>query len=211
MVNFLDESMNTIDKHLEFVKRQIAHYDAMAVKNRGMPNKLNTYMGLGANLRDLLAFLEEQASKGGQAPAACPPANTPFNGNPLDNGLLAKLPADFFANPLALTASDLTGLPPAAFSELNISQSDKLELQIVDLINHAGGILILDKIIAALCYITGEVHQRVALTAKLYRMSRKGLVYSVPGKRGVYTTKRPAIVDLDSDMEGVDDGSDLVG
>ena len=85
-------------------------------------------------------------------------------------------------------------------SELNITENDKLESTIVDLINAAGGVLVLDKIIVGIFHITGEKHQRISMTAKLYRMAKKNLVYSVPKKKGVYTTTKPT-----SDTETFDD------
>lgn len=96
------------------------------------------------------------------------------------------LPQGFFDNPLALTSKDIEGLPDVVLDELNAL--DSLEIAILELFTMAGGTLILDKIIAGLYHLTGTPHSRTAITAKLYRMSKKALVYSVPKKKGLYTT-----------------------
>lgn len=184
--------MSNIQKHIPFVKEQIDHYDRMAVKFRSNQERNKLYIEVAEKLRELLEDLENDATSSRDLPISDVK-------NPLaSSSSLSKLPPDFFTNPLSLTASDVTGLPEQVIQELNITPSDKLEILIVDLINAAGGVLILDKIIAGLYHITGEAHQRNTLTAKLYRMSRKGLVFSVPKKKGVYTTSRPESSDCDS-------------
>ena len=186
--------MKNIQEHVSFVKEQVSHYDKMAVKNRRDPERLDLYVSVGKKLRALLADLEDVSATEGREPklvAENPPQST-GQSNLFDAGVLSKLPKDFFSNPLTLSASDVAGLPAEVLGELNITPSDKLEIAILDLINAAGGVLVLDKIIAGLYHVTGEVHQRVALTAKLYRMARKGILFNVPKKKGVYTTIRPA-------------------
>ena len=158
----------------------------MAGKNRSDPKRLEFYSGIAQQLRTLLTDLEDASNSN---------ATTPEPLEAASSGLLSKLPPNFFANPLALTSADVAGLPDDVIKELNISESDKLELSIIELVNGAGGTLILDKIIAGLHWMTGETHQRVTLTSKLYRMGRKGLIFSVPKKKGVYTTVRPEDVD----------------
>lgn len=174
--------MGILLKHGSFVKSQIDYYDRMAVKNRSDPKRLELYSGIAQQLRSLLADIEGARELN---------ATTPESLEANSSGLLSKLPHNFFANPLALTSADVAGLPDDVIKELNISESDKLELSIIELVNGAGGTLILDKIIAGLHWMTGETHQRVTLTSKLYRMGRKGLIFSVPKKKGVYTTLRP--------------------
>jgi hypothetical protein len=104
------------------------------------------------------------------------------------NTEVGKFPRGFFDNPLALTQSDLGGLPEDLVEQL--SDLDELEGEILKLMDLAGGTLILDKIIAGLFHMTGKSHQRNQLTAKLYRMTKKGLVWSVPKKKGVYTINK---------------------
>ena len=105
------------------------------------------------------------------------------------------------ANPLALTSGDVEGLPPELLEQLvNLPDSDKLEAEIVEIINQAGGTLLLDHLLISLFRRTGEVYQRHLLVSKLYRMNKKGLVFST-SKKGVYTTIRP----LEADKGDIED------
>ena len=72
-------------------------------------------------------------------------------------------------------------------AELNITAADKFESFIVSKIRQAGGVLSLDKLIIACYRERGEVHKRNLLNAKLYRMTRKRLLWSVPKKKALYT------------------------
>ncbi|TMJ01428.1 MAG: hypothetical protein E6G97_16225 [Alphaproteobacteria bacterium] len=97
-------------------------------------------------------------------------------------------PANVMRN-ITLTLEDIEGLPPELMQELSISDADRLEFTIVSIINDAGGILSLDKIIVGLYKKTGEVHKRSTLTSRLYRMIQKSLIYSVPYRKGIYSTQ----------------------
>jgi len=100
----------------------------------------------------------------------------------------APTPTVASGDPLSLSPDDLAGLPPELLEQLNISEGDKLDATIVEIINDAGGTLLLDKILIALYKKTSEVHQRAQIISRIYRMSKRGLVRSVPGRKGVYTT-----------------------
>ena len=71
-------------------------------------------------------------------------------------------------------------------NELSISEGDKAEFAILGLIEEAGGIISLDRLIVGLWKKTGELHKRQSLISRLYRMGQKDMVFSVPGKKGVY-------------------------
>ncbi len=188
--------MPILSQHTPFVKEQIGYYDHMAVKFRSQPDKQKVYIDVAEKLRALLSDMENDQSQ-----------TTSTSRIAKDySGISAKLPADFFSNPLALAPTDYAGLEQDLLSELNITENDKLESTIVDLINAAGGVLVLDKIMVGIFHITGEKHQRVSMTAKLYRMAKKNLVYSVPKKKGVYTTAKPIL-----DAEEFDDLTGEVG
>lgn len=88
---------------------------------------------------------------------------------------------------LSLALDEIEGLPPELVNELSISNADKTEFSIVNLIAESGGILSMDRILIGLYKKTGEVFKRNTMTSKLYRMSQKGLVYSVPNKKGYYS------------------------
>lgn len=89
---------------------------------------------------------------------------------------------------LGLTPDDLEGLPPELIAELNITEADKFEGFVVRKIRDAGGVLTLDKLLIACWRERNEVHKRTLLNAKLYRMTRKGIIWTVPNKKAVYTT-----------------------
>lgn len=91
------------------------------------------------------------------------------------------------ARGFGLSPDDLEGLPPEVMAELNITAADKFESFIVSKIRQAGGVLSLDKLIIACYRERGEVHKRNLLNAKLYRMTRKRLLWSVPKKKALYT------------------------
>lgn len=88
---------------------------------------------------------------------------------------------------LHLLPEDLEGLPKELLKELNISESDQLELEIFDSLKKAGGTLPVDKILIQLYRDTGQVHSRDKLAAKLYRMSAKGKLIASNEHRGVYS------------------------
>ncbi len=186
--------MSTIVEHIPFVKAQIEHYDRMAVRFRSNPDKQTTYIEVAKKLRALLYAIENSD------------ATTQNSTNLIDVGkLTGKLPTNFLSNPLTLSPTDYAGVEDDLVKELNITPSDKLESTIIDLINAAGGTLVLDKIILGVYYLTGEKHQRVSMTARLYRMAKKNLVYGVPKKKGVYTTLIPESGD---DLAEEDSGED---
>ena len=89
---------------------------------------------------------------------------------------------------LSLCLEDVQGLPPELLAELSISTSDWQEFDIITLINDAGGILTLDKILISLFKKTGEIHKRTVVNNRINRMMGKGLLFGVPNRKGVYST-----------------------
>ena len=87
-----------------------------------------------------------------------------------------------------LTPADLDGLPQEVIEQLGLSDSDYYEMDLVRLINKVGGVISLDKLIVLLYKEKNEIAGRTPLNARLYRMIKKGLIYSVPTKKGVYST-----------------------
>jgi hypothetical protein len=93
-------------------------------------------------------------------------------------------------NQLSLSLEDIEGLPVELVEELSISSTDLTEFAITSLIDEAGGILSLDKILVGLYKETGEIHRRQNMTNRLYRMVAKNMIYSVPNKKGAYATHK---------------------
>ena len=81
-------------------------------------------------------------------------------------------------------------LPPELQQELSITKTDVLDDQLVTVINACGGTATLDQILVGLYRKFGITQKRRFLQNKLYRMT---MVWSVTGKKGIYTTKEPEL------------------
>jgi len=94
---------------------------------------------------------------------------------------------------VALRPKDIADLPDELMEQLSIKKNgDDVEIAIQEIIEAAGGAMSLDQIIIGYYRKTGEVLKRNLINAKLYRMGKKDLIYSLPGKKGVYCTFNPA-------------------
>ena len=94
-------------------------------------------------------------------------------------GLTSALPPDL---------GNIFDLPPELLEELSIVKSDELEDQLVTVINAYGGTASLDQILVGLYRKFGVAQKRRFIQNKLYRMT---MVWSVPGKKGIYMTEEP--------------------
>ncbi|WP_421904287.1 hypothetical protein [Mameliella sp.] len=94
-------------------------------------------------------------------------------------GLTSALPPDL---------GNVHDLPPELLEELSIAKSDELEDQLVTVINAYGGEATLDQILVGLYRKFKISQKRRFIQNKLYRMA---MVWSVEGKKGVYTTTEP--------------------
>lgn len=159
---------NVLD-FLDFVNRQASFHEKRAAQTKNdsiNPKRSPKHLETAGRFRDLAAAIQDAGAKIASIPVMPPPES----------------PA------LTLRPEDLTGLPPEVLAQLNISETDKLEATIVEVVNEAGGTIILDKLIIGLYRKTGDIAVRQQLVNRLYRMSKKGMVYSVKGKKGIYTT-----------------------
>ncbi len=102
----------------------------------------------------------------------------------------SKAKSSVSGNQLSLSLEDIEGLPAELVEELSISSTDLTEFAITSLIDEAGGILSLDKILVGLYKETREIHKRQNMTNRLYRMAAKNMIYSVPNKKGAYATRK---------------------
>lgn len=98
-----------------------------------------------------------------------------------------------------LSWGEVQNLPPELMEELSITDSDLLDFKIVSAIDRAGGVASLDRILVSLFEQTGEVHKRIGINNRIYRIIQKGLVFGVEGRKGVYTTSKPKNDDNTSD------------
>lgn len=89
---------------------------------------------------------------------------------------------------LSLSFDEIQDLPDDLLKELSISDADRTDYAILQIIEECGGIASLDRILVGLYKATGEVMKRSTLTSRAYRMAQKGNLFSVPTKKGVYSS-----------------------
>lgn len=99
--------------------------------------------------------------------------------------------------PTFLRIGDVNELPEALRKQIKISESDKLDMDIIESINGFGGIAAIDEVLVAIWKSTGNVLDREYLARKIYRLTRNGSLKSAK-RKGYFTT----------DLSNDDDGSD---
>lgn len=99
--------------------------------------------------------------------------------------------------PIPASYGDLSDLPPELVKELTGIKVDDLEQQLFTVIKSGGDEVDLDAILIELFRRFQVVQTRKFLQNKLWRMAQKGIIYSVPGRKGVYTAKEPPLVSDD--------------
>lgn len=115
--------------------------------------------------------------------------------NPAVPGLISKLKtlSDFLAEqkrlatPIPRTLGDVSDLPPELIRELSLPKTDELEDQILVVMRACEGDAGLDQVLVGLYRKFGVAQTRRFIQNKLYRMSKKELVYQVAGERAVYS------------------------
>ena len=146
---------------------------------------------LAAFVNDQISFhhhLAEQAREGGDERKST--RHQTITGRYAD---LAMVLADYRSKMrkptqrLALSWEEVHDLPPDLLKELSVSDGDKLEFEIIKIMEELGGVASLDRLLVALYRNSGEVYQRTWLNNRLYRMGQKDMIHSVPGRKGVYS------------------------
>ncbi len=160
--------MEKLASHMEFVKSQIEFQQRQAARFASEPRRSRLHLDSVERFKSLLADLEHLMNR--------------INENPE----LLSVHSDV-APRLGLSWEEIHGLPQELLEELSISESDKTEFNISALITELGGVASLDRLLVALFRQSGEITKRAALNQRLYRMVQKELIYSVPGKKGVYS------------------------
>lgn len=161
--------MDRIETHIAFVKDQMIAQENLAKKYEQQPYRAGRHLTTAQRFRILLDDLDAQQKKQSEG--------TETTGRSVSS-----------AKRLALTLQDIEDLPEELIKELNITETDRLELIIENIITTAGGILSLGKILVELYRRTGEINKRTALTMRLFRMAQRGIIFNVPGKKGIYST-----------------------
>jgi hypothetical protein len=160
---------NKIENYIAFVKEQVGVQQKLAEKFEDSPFRKGQHLNSAKNLGDLAEFLAKIQAKG--------TSDTSY----LNRG-------DSLPKRLHLTYEDIQDLSEENLKELNINEADRQDLVVEHMIAQAGGVYSLDKIMVDLFRQTKEFPKRNTITSRLYRMVGKGMIYNVPGKKGVYST-----------------------
>ncbi|MFC0217825.1 hypothetical protein ACFFJ7_05395 [Pseudochelatococcus lubricantis] len=154
--------MERVEEFLEFVKGQADFHDRQQVRHSANERRASQHARTAGNFRELANFLERQAAR----------------------------EAEPKVKRLALGWDEIEGLPEELLSELSVSESDRTEFNILSILDEAGGVISLDRLLVEYYKLTGDVMKRQTMNNRLYRMGIKELVFSVPGKKGVYSNRR---------------------
>lgn len=95
---------------------------------------------------------------------------------------------------------DISDLPEELLQELNITKTDKIEEQLFAVINAAQGQADIDTILIGLFRNFDVKLTRKYAQNRLWRMVQKDMLFSVPDKKGWYSTK-PIKDELDEELE----------
>lgn len=158
--------MRNLSESLAFVKSQGAYHVKQSDRRDIPPGKAERHQAIAERFGELAAELELMAK------------DDPSS----DGAASAEL-----AIPRQLRLGDISDLPPSLRAELNISQADQSEQQIIDVIRGFDGIAAVDEILVGLWRTHKVEAKRRQLGSKLYRMTRKDLIHSVPKRRGLYS------------------------
>ena len=167
--------MSILLKYLPFVNEQIAHQDKMIIKYATGKLASTFRTDLHTETKNKLIELSADLIK----------ADNELDIAAANKEISNQSPKQLI---LALSLDDIDGLPDELIKELSFSDADKSEYTILSIIQEAGGILSLDKILIGIYKKTNEIIKRTTLTSKLYRMSQKGMIFNVPIKKGIYST-----------------------
>lgn len=92
--------------------------------------------------------------------------------------------------PGQLRLGDLDDLPEELRSQIKISESDQLEIDIIEAIQTLDGVAAIDEIMVAIWHKTKVVQDRDFLSRKIYRMVQAKTIYSAE-KKGFYQLSDP--------------------
>lgn len=86
-----------------------------------------------------------------------------------------------------LTPEDIEGLPEELIEQLSITEADRQDFDLLAVAKEIGGHLSLDKLLVGYYRKTKQILDRTKLNQRVYRMVQKGMLYAVPGRKGVYS------------------------
>lgn len=169
--------MSEIDKHIGFVNNQAAFHERQVERFSTDLRRTDLHKSTADKFNELAAFLEAQRKK--------IEADEPLSANGVER--------------LSLSWEEIDGLPEELLSELSISESDKFDFHIVAAVGDSGGVASLDRLLVSLFKSTGEIMKREKLNSRIYRLIQKEMLFSVPGKKGVYSTK-PIVEEIAAEL-----------
>jgi hypothetical protein len=161
--------VNIIGKHLAFVKEQAAIQEKLARKYEDQPWRKQLHEQSAEQFRRLADDLVVAQDE-------------------IDSASDAVEKIRSATRKLSLTSEDVEGLPAELLKELNVTDADTQEFLVERIIENAGGILSLDKILIAIYKETNKIERRTAITSRIYRMIHKGIIFPVGNRKGVYST-----------------------
>ena len=163
---FLDDEIAFVKSQIEHHKRSVEHF-----RKKDIEIKARRHSGILRRFEDILVKME----------AANAPASVSLTVTPEDAKIGSRL-------------GDVMDLPEELRAQLVSVQYDEAEMQIVSLVRDSfGGVATIDEIFVGLYRTHGISSPREALANKIYRMTRKELLFSVSGRKGVYTTEKPPV------------------
>lgn len=153
---------DTLQDKINFVNEQCEYQLARAehYEKQHDPMRVDAYKKRAKQFQELADFIEKNCSQ-----------------------------PSILSSSIYISPDDIKNIPPQLLAQLNISDSEKQDFNIIEAIDSVGGIASIDKILIAYFHKTQEILDRQKLMAKLYRMSNKGIVYSHPSKKGIYSTR----------------------
>jgi hypothetical protein len=195
-----------LTKFIESVKQQIGYWQHQVEyfgpdHPRYNPSRVTKYKYLIQDFSGLLEYLEQQAENEA--------ADNAVTRRPYAFLAPSTKLADVGAEPQKETPEnipdDLADLPRELLAELSEGIKGETD-QLIKIINDRGGTATLDEVLIDLWRKHKEIGKRPIISNKLYRLSKRGLCWAVPGKKGIYTTTKPSSGGATPSTE-VDEGS----
>jgi hypothetical protein len=194
-----------VKRQVEYYLKQIAFYPP--THPRYKPQKIELYRDLVRQFGELLGYLNAQEGSDLQPEPPVLRERVPRRSHPIEHSSAPASPASLAPpaspapQPIARPKDDLADLPAELLAELSggaKGESDPL----IQIINKHGGTATLDQILIDLYRDYGEVGKRTLVGNKLYRLGRRNLVWAIPGRKGIYTTTKPAGTDTAPEQDG---------
>ena len=162
----LQECADFVKTQVTFHEKKAAFFERGLVRYPANQKRMDAHRDMAAKFSELWAFLVAMIIDG-----------------------TAASQRNIKPSRLGLTPEEIDGLPEELLQELSISDADKADFAVLSVVDEAGGVLSLDKILIGLFRKTGEINKRTQLNARIYRMIQKGTMFPVPGRKGIYSTR----------------------